>query len=962
MSRVSLFVVLLGWLLIKTVAAQTVVFERFSTKDGLPSPTIFRVEPHPESGLLWVGTLNGLVSYDGHHFLSHDFSNPVINNMVLSIEHRNRTSSFLAYYNESIYLLESNKLNTLELRKEDRELFDSTSPGIHYMETDRWNRHWFLSIAGLLFYRDSTNWELFQWPGEDVYYGYVYQLPGGPLYISTSEGLIEKQPGKTRVLFKNELDSLEVDAMTHDLWGRLWLTGEGKVFYKEGEELVPVFEVDGHSGRSILRADTEGRIWFLSGHRGLYLLNDTGMVMEVNKHIWDRMPLINDLNFDREGNIWIGTFGDGLYRVRLERHHFRVPIRNNPNRPLSHVLAKKDGQIMVATFGDVLVGDAKALEPMDSELISDDELVFQLCEEPEGTVLFGTPLQLGRISNKQVKLIQDEQGCTCMKIDKKNGLWCGSFKGFCYFKDRKNAQEWDCFKMPYRTNDLEIDENEILWIATPKGLYTYNGEKIQLQPAQDSTQEYVVRMFIDSKKRMWCSTQNGLRVLEKGKWKSYYVKDGLPNRQCRSFVEDRSGRIWVSTDLGLCYFDGNGRFYSVQHCFPEVTRQKITKLSLDQQGMILASSNQSVFQLNPDQLTAGSVSPIPHIEEVSSGEHRLPLHLAGSLPYKNNNLQVEFSGVSFRYPEYVKCRYRLVGLKEGWRESTTNQVDFRSLPPGDYRFELTTRFDFQSEWSAPNSYSFSVHRPFWLEWWWWTLEGLAGLGLIYLVSKWQVNKSRRKEDLKRQVEGQLSDLKQQALAAMMNPHFFANVISSIQDYLHTHRKEEVEQYLTDFAHLVRLNLSLAAETGINLDEEVRRLQLYLMIEQRRFDGRFQYKIEVDSELRNAGIKVLNHLIQPLVENAIWHGLLPRKGRGSVWVRFMGGPNGKIRIEVEDNGVGLAYHKERNAGRIHQSMGLSIIRERLKVSGKSHLFLLKETGEPNSLTTGTLAVLEVDELD
>ncbi|MGD1847944.1 MAG: ATP-binding protein [Salibacteraceae bacterium] len=136
----------------------------------------------------------------------------------------------------------------------------------------------------------------------------------------------------------------------------------------------------------------------------------------------------------------------------------------------------------------------------------------------------------------------------------------------------------------------------------------------------------------------------------------------------------------------------------------------------------------------------------------------------------------------------------------------------------------------------------------------------------------------------------------------------------------------------------------------------------MSIEQRRFDGRFQYHLAVDPTLGASGVKVPNHLVQPLVENAIWHGLLPRKGRGTVRVRFMESEAGKIRIEVEDNGVGLAFHQQRQKRSAHQSMGLNILRERIDVSGKDHFFQLVETGTPHSNQTGTLAVLELEEVE
>ncbi|MGD1847943.1 MAG: histidine kinase [Salibacteraceae bacterium] len=813
--------VLLGW----HSTAQTVVFERFAMKDGLPSPVVFRVAPHPESGLLWIGTLNGLVSFDGHHFQTYDFSQPILNNMVLSIDHHPGTRSTVAYYQETVFELNDYQLLPVQFEGDDQALFDSASTTFHQMETDRWNRQWFVTISDELFFRDSAHFHSYTWPGGKRLYAYVHQIPEGALYIGTDRGVIRQQADTSTLLFEKQLKGIKVDAMTHDTLGRLWLTGGGQVFYQSGEELVKVFEVEGHAGRSILKRDPKGRIWFLSGYKGLYLLDEKGLLMEVNRHIWEQMPLINDLNFDREGNIWIGTFGDGLYRVWIEENHFRIPFENDPNRPISYVTCTADGQLYVATYGDIYRGDYTGVVSLNLPEIGDDELVFSFLEAPDGGVWVGTASRLGRLTREGVEMIDNEQGCNCMSADQLGGIWCGLFHSFRYIYQDKVIRKPSFDQLNQRVNALVVDQNNLLWIGTPKGLFTFDGDGLYPVKAADATQEFVVRLMVDTQNRLWCSTRNGIRMLEAGKWRSYYPEDGLPHRQCRSFLEDQSGRIWVTTDLGLCYLGADDRFHSVQHCFPEVTRQKITHLALDSEGMILASSNQSVFRLNPNELTPGLAPPLPHLEQVMGGGQRLTLEQPGNLSYTSNNLKVKFSGVSFRYPEYVRCRYRLLGLEEDWQESASNQVDYRSLPPGNYTFELATRFDFQSEWSTIRSYSFSVARPFWLEWWWWTLEVTVGLWLVFQFSRWRVQQARHKEHLRRQVEKQLSDLRQQALAAMMNPHFFANVINSIQDYLHTHRKEEVEDYLTDFAHLVRLNLSLAGETDIPLDEEIHRLEL-----------------------------------------------------------------------------------------------------------------------------------------
>jgi LytS/YehU family sensor histidine kinase len=126
-------------------------------------------------------------------------------------------------------------------------------------------------------------------------------------------------------------------------------------------------------------------------------------------------------------------------------------------------------------------------------------------------------------------------------------------------------------------------------------------------------------------------------------------------------------------------------------------------------------------------------------------------------------------------------------------------------------------------------------------------------------------------------------LEQQALQAMMNPHFIFNVMNSIQHYINSNEKHKANIYLSDFASHIRTNLDISSKRYIGIDDEVAYLELYLSLESVRFGHLLTYTINVDNAVDGDLTMIPVLLIQPFIENAIWHGIMPKKEKGHLQV-------------------------------------------------------------------------------
>lgn len=211
-------------------------------------------------------------------------------------------------------------------------------------------------------------------------------------------------------------------------------------------------------------------------------------------------------------------------------------------------------------------------------------------------------------------------------------------------------------------------------------------------------------------------------------------------------------------------------------------------------------------------------------------------------------------------------------------------------------------------------------------------------------------------------------LQHQALSAMMNPHFIFNSLNSVQHLVNTDRKSEANDYISLMARLIRMNLDTASRSFITIEEETRRLELYLTIEKLRCGEKLSYKIHTGKNIKPKLTSIPNMIIQPFVENAIWHGIMPSQKDGILVVSFeledvkMGNNTHKfLMIRIIDNGIGLKEaQKQKKQG--HISKGIKIIHERLEIlsheMGFSTPVYIKDVEQLKSSSEGTEVVLSL----
>lgn len=229
--------------------------------------------------------------------------------------------------------------------------------------------------------------------------------------------------------------------------------------------------------------------------------------------------------------------------------------------------------------------------------------------------------------------------------------------------------------------------------------------------------------------------------------------------------------------------------------------------------------------------------------------------------------------------------------------------------------------------------------------------GLIGV-LIFLYQGQRIRNIKQRETL---LDIQKNLLELQMLRNQMKPHFVFNALTSIQNFLLLKDNPKAIHYLSEFAQLMREMLENTDKDFISLEDEINYLNRYLKLEQLRSNNQFSSEISIAENLTPEDIFIPNLLLQPIVENAIWHGVMPLKKEGKISIRLTR-ENGLLKIAVEDNGVGRKFKKNN----LHQSKGLHLLKQRIEMLNKEkdlgiHWFI-QDLKDQRGQASGTLVRL------
>ena len=207
-------------------------------------------------------------------------------------------------------------------------------------------------------------------------------------------------------------------------------------------------------------------------------------------------------------------------------------------------------------------------------------------------------------------------------------------------------------------------------------------------------------------------------------------------------------------------------------------------------------------------------------------------------------------------------------------------------------------------------------------------------------------------------------LEQDVLRTQMNPHFIFNALNSIKHYIINNEQKNAVHYLNKFSKLVRKILESSTLKEVSLQEELETMDLYMNIENIRFSNEINYEINVDNSLNLSLIKVPPLVLQPFLENALWHGLSSKKGAKNIILSVSQPSNDFIQINIEDNGIGRKASAKIKSDKVinRKSIGIELTKERLNNFIKDFKYpfslVFNDLVDENKKPTGTKVALKI----
>ncbi|WP_160144163.1 ligand-binding sensor domain-containing protein [Chryseolinea soli] len=504
---------------------------------------------------------------------------------------------------------------------------------------------------------------------------------------------------------------------------------------------------------------------------------------------------------------------------------------------------------------------------------------------------------------------------TCLYFDKDlNKLWIGTFDHGLFVCDLKDerftrfpvSKKVQGFMPSALITDVVKDKANTIWIATYAG--------------------GIAR----------CASTNTDRT----KFTQITASEGLPENNVFSLLADRSGAIWTTSYHGISRISPDGAIENFDRSKGLGLINFYSPFTMTSDGEILTGAGNGFIRFHPDRVRYQS-PPFPvAITSISINDTAVKRNFATGglqLAHTSNDVEFRFAALAYGNPSGTVYEYALDGMHKNWIAGDhTNHVRYNNLPPGHYTFKVKAR-DFTGVYSSNEaSVSFDILPPWWATGWFRLLCGICLASAIVFVFRVRITNVRKKAA----VQQQMAELKSQALRSQMNPHFIFNSLNAIQELIVSENYTAAYQYLSKFSRLLRMVLDSSEKNFIPLSNEIEICQLYVELESLRFQHSFHYSI--DAGQTDADVTLFpTLLVQPFVENAIWHGLMQKEGDKILSVKFEEKGH-TISCTIKDNGIGMKRAAEIKAGKIGSShftsKGIPLALQRveaLKASGNHH---------------------------
>ena len=492
-----------------------------------------------------------------------------------------------------------------------------------------------------------------------------------------------------------------------------------------------------------------------------------------------------------------------------------------------------------------------------------------------------------------------------------------------------------------RVKSIAYDAYGDVWIGG-HSLARWNNQKqdfdtlITVYGGSHPFNDNILTLTADDEGSLWLhNSYNGLleyRIKEK-RFVSYSMKDGLPSDLLQSLSSVTKNKLWAAGNNHVTLLDTREKkftIYGLEDGLPE-HRPTGRLIYFDESaGLFYLCNNEYIVTIpfTPEKIADYGSGLI--VQEVTIDQN-LTIYQPGQqllLNYNENNLKISYTVIDYEKSNY-QFAYRLNEAEDWNPMGNQRSFNLNNLPPGTYAIQV--RASGKSGIEKMNTLFLEIRSPFWKTGWFIGFAVVILASAIYFIVRKRVSNIRQKANL----DKLLSQTEMKALQAQMNPHFIFNSLNSIGEMILNQENQAASHYLSKFARLIRMTLDQSTQSLVSLRNTIDYLERYMEMENIR-NHQFTHEVMVDEELDPDDTLVPPMLIQPFIENALWHGLPANRKAIHVAITFKK-ENENLVCIIEDNGIGIYQaqtNRIENHGR-HQSMGIANIQNRISLMNEKY---------------------------
>jgi ligand-binding sensor domain-containing protein len=965
-----------------------------TVRDGLPQSYVSHFL-QDKNGFLWTSTLNGLGRYDGRNFKQYhrtlSDTNGLSGNAILYMLDAGNDDMLLCYMDGKMDLMNSITEKVVPLPQD--KIFSTLKSQTSFFKSLVRNSKgicWMMQRDGGIFQIDLKNLT-----GKHLSFSDLHlQQPVLGIAIKNDRFFLFTQ-SEMFICDSNEHITAHVPYPFKKL--ATYYTGianiyspavrtNGDLIFCDTEGIKIWNPVSGYNKEiSLNRSKSPGKLvsfdykgnYFFEFNNTVYLLSQNDSLINWSREKVIPKGLLTSMFVDRSGVLWVGTNGFGLRQYILRK----IGLRGYENQfsfiadVLSHYQISNEA-IKKTFLGKPDPYYTRFATHNDSVWITDANYSGI---NPKLLLFSGNRIVQKTFHNENATAKNEMRSLRFVCFDKSGSLWgIDQYRRLLKFDLEKSmyklfpAVEIDSTE---DINGMVPDTGSAFYISSEKSFVRFNtlsGKTENLISFLPSKELLVVSNDPDDEETLWLGTlSDGMIRYDKKSKKTqvFSMATGLPNNTVYSILPGSDGSLWCSSNKGIFGFNRKNqtvKSFTSRDGLIEDEFNKHFYITFPDGNMAFGGSmGYTIF--NPSKLETDKFNPqivLTGLSVINMPKISQPLSNLSDLHvrYEQNSISAEFAAMEFNFPEKIQYRYMLSGFDKNWiMTGNENKASYTNLPPGSYTLILNAS-NSNGNWSNNMlRIKIIIAPPFWKTWWFYLMvTGVIFLS-VYLFVNARISSLKKSHAEKLRFERKAMELHALALRARMNPHFIFNCLNSIKALIQEKQDKKAISYLTVFVTLIRKQLNNISNE-ITLGEELETCRLYMELESMRFDGRIAFHFDIEENEMIDELIIPPLTLQPVVENAIVHGLLPKKEGGVVKIKVYKDKQFVV-CEIEDDGIGraAALEQKRKSSRLHESKGLHLLEERFRTQNDIHKnfssLQIMDLVYPDGSPSGTLVIIK-----